>query len=102
QAGIVAAGVDRGSENESEPTGVTSPGYSFGKRLLAMNVPPKSKKMWTQLAHTLEEIAPRGEPNPPSEMITSIVEAIYDDYAKVNFANYQLRREDLDQLAMFA
>ena len=30
------------------------------------------------------------------------MEAIYDDYAKVNFANYQLRREDLDQLAAFA
>ena len=28
-------------------------------------------------------------------MITSIVEAIYDDYAKVNFANYQLRRKTL-------
>jgi DNA helicase-2/ATP-dependent DNA helicase PcrA len=67
-----------------------------------MNVPAKSKKMWAQLAHTLDEIAPGGEPNPPSEMITSIVEAIYDDYAKVNFANYQLRREDLDQLAVFA
>src|SRR5207247_3621995 len=35
-------------------------------------------------------------------MITSVVEAIYDDYAKLNFANYQLRREDLDQLAAFA
>ena len=67
-----------------------------------MHVPAKSKKMWTQLAHTLDEIAPRGEPNPPSEMITSVVEAIYDDYAKVNFPNYQLRREDLDQLAAFA
>jgi DNA helicase-2/ATP-dependent DNA helicase PcrA len=67
-----------------------------------MSVPAKSKKMWTQLAHTLAEIAPGGEPNRPSEMITSIVEAIYDDYAKVNFANYQLRREDLDQLAAFA
>jgi len=98
----VAAGVDRGSEAESTPAGVTAPGYGFGERLLAMNVPTKSKKMWTQLAHTLDEIAPRGEPNPPSEMITSVVEAIYDDYAKVNFANYQLRREDLDQLALFA
>ena len=26
-----------------------------------------------------------GSPNPPAEMITSIVEAIYDDYAKANF-----------------
>jgi len=112
EAGVVAAGGpsavalakedDRGSEGESAPAGVTVPGYSFGERFLAMNVPAKSKKMWTQLAHTLDEIAPGAQPKPPSEMITSIVEAIYDDYAKVNFANYQLRREDLDQLAAFA
>jgi ATP-dependent DNA helicase UvrD/PcrA len=75
---------------------------NFGERLLSMNVPPKSKKAWEQLAHTLDEIAPRGQPNPPSDMIRSVVEAIYDDYAKVNFPNYELRREDLDQLAVFA
>jgi len=104
EAGVVAAGVDRGFEEESAPVEVIpqSRDYKFGERFLAMNVPAKSKKMWTQLAHTLDEIAPGGEPNPPSEMITSVVEAIYDDYAKVNFANYQLRREDLDQLAAFA
>src|SRR4029434_2037780 len=75
---------------------------SWGERLLRMSVSAKSKKLWTQLAHTLDEIAPGGRPNPPSEMITSVREALYDDYAKVNFANYELRREDLDQLAMFA
>ncbi|PYL37193.1 MAG: DNA helicase UvrD, partial [Verrucomicrobia bacterium] len=75
---------------------------SWGERLLAMNVSAKSRKAWTQLAHTLDEIAPAGRPNPPSEMITSVVEAIYDDYAKMNFTNYELRREDLDQLAAFA
>src|SRR5437762_4539764 len=96
--------VEPGSEATSVPAGVipTSRDYSFGERLLAMNVPAKSKKTWEQLAHTLEEIAPGGQPNAPSEMITSIVEAIYDDYAKVNFPNYELRREDLDQLAVFA
>jgi DNA helicase-2/ATP-dependent DNA helicase PcrA len=99
-ANALAGVSDLGPEKESPPAGVSDPGYS--ERLLAMSVPAKSKKMWTQLAHTLDEIAPGGEPNPPSEMITSIVEAIYDDYAKVNFANYQLRREDLDQLAVFA
>jgi len=93
---------DRGSDDAASSAGVRASGYNFGERLLAMNVPAKSKKMWTQLAHTLDEIAPDGQPNPPSEMITSVVEAIYDDYAKVNFANYQLRREDLDQLAAFA
>jgi DNA helicase II / ATP-dependent DNA helicase PcrA len=75
---------------------------SWGERLLAMPVGSKSKKSWEQLAHTLDEIAPGGQPNPPSEMITSIVEAIYDDYAKANFTNYELRREDLNQLAAFA
>jgi len=109
QSGLAVAGIDDpGRQQESDGSGVDdpgyrpAPGYKFGERLLAMNVPAKSKKMWTQLAHTLDEIAPGGEPNPPSEMITSIVEAIYDDYAKANFANYQLRREDLDQLAAFA
>src|SRR6267143_4387872 len=75
---------------------------SWSERLLSMNVSARSKKLWGQLAHTLEEIAPTGKPNPPSEMIASVVEAIYDDYAKVNFTNYELRREDLNQLAAFA
>jgi DNA helicase-2/ATP-dependent DNA helicase PcrA len=75
---------------------------SWSERLLPMTVSAKSKKHWSQLVHTLDEIAPRGQPNPPSEMITSVVEAIYDDYAKVNFTNYELRKEDLTQLAAFA
>jgi DNA helicase-2/ATP-dependent DNA helicase PcrA len=75
---------------------------SWGERLLAMPVGSKSKKSWEQLVHTLDEIAPGGQANPPSEMITSIVEAIYDDYAKATFTNYELRHEDLNQLAAFA
>jgi DNA helicase-2/ATP-dependent DNA helicase PcrA len=75
---------------------------SWSERLLAMSVSAKSKKHCAQLAHTLDEIAPGGQPNPPSEMITSVVEALYDDYAKVNFTNYELRKEDLTQLAAFA
>jgi DNA helicase-2/ATP-dependent DNA helicase PcrA len=103
------AGIDDPDREATSPSaGVIAPGsssdrgYKFGERLRAMNVTARSKKMWEQLAHTLDEIAPGGEPNPPSEMITSVVEAIYDDYAKVNFTNYELRREDLNQLAAFA
>ncbi len=79
-----------------------TPGYNFGERLLALPVPARAKKSWQQLADTLDEIAPQGEPKQPTEMIMSIVEAIYDDYAKANFANYELRKEDLTQLAGFA
>jgi len=100
--GAVAAVADRGPEATSATAGVSDPGYNFGERLLAMKVGARSKKSWEQLAHTLDEIAPTGQPNAPSEMIMSVVEAIYDDYAKLNFTNYELRREDLNQLAAFA
>jgi DNA helicase II / ATP-dependent DNA helicase PcrA len=100
--GTVAGVADPGSQSAEIPAGVSDPGYNFGERFLSMNVTAKSKKSWEQLAHTLDEIAPGSQPNPPSEMITSVVEAIYDDYAKVNFTNYELRREDLNQLAAFA
>jgi DNA helicase-2/ATP-dependent DNA helicase PcrA len=75
---------------------------SWSQRLLPMSVGARAKKSWQQLADTLDEIAPNGEPKQPTEMIMAIVEAIYDDYAKATFANYELRREDLNQLAGFA
>ena len=75
---------------------------SWSGRLLSMTISGRAKKSWEQLAYTLDEIAPEGQPTQPTEMIMSIVEAIYDDYAKANFANYELRKEDLNQLAGFA
>ncbi|HEY3663972.1 MAG TPA: UvrD-helicase domain-containing protein [Chthoniobacterales bacterium] len=75
---------------------------SWSDRLLPMSVGARARRSWQQLADTLDEIAPNGEPKQPTEMIMSIVEAIYDDYAKANFANYDLRKEDLNQLAGFA
>lgn len=108
ETAVVAGIGDPGQNGETaaaSAAGITDPGYSgvnFGELLRAIPVSAKSKKSWDQLAHTLDEIAPGGQPNPPSGMITSIVEAVYDDYAKANFANYELRREDLHQLAAFA
>ncbi len=75
---------------------------SWSERLLPLSVGARAKKSWQQLADTLDEIAPNGQPNQPTEMIMAIVEAVYDDYAKANFANYELRKEDLNQLAGFA
>jgi DNA helicase II / ATP-dependent DNA helicase PcrA len=101
----VASVADRGQGSTTpatEETAAGDHGYSIGERLLKLNVTTRSKKMWEQLAQTLDEIAPNGKPNPPSAMIVSVVEAIYDDYAKANFTNYELRREDLNQLASFA
>jgi DNA helicase-2/ATP-dependent DNA helicase PcrA len=99
----VGAGVaDPGSGAAEISTGMTDPGSNIGERLRPLPVGARSKKSWQQLADTLDEIAPNGQPNQPTEMIMAIVEAIYDDYAKANFSNYELRKEDLNQLAGFA
>ena len=77
-------------------------GVPFGALLMPVKVPAKTRKAWEQLAHTLDEIAPGGKPSLPSEMISSVIEAVYDDYAKAEFSNYDQRREDLNTLANFA
>ncbi len=97
--GKSADGLWNGWEKSLDANGDVS---SWGERLLKLSVSTRARKMWEQLAATLDEMAPQGKPNPPSEMIVSVVEAIYDDYAKANFTNYELRREDLNQLAAFA
>ena len=76
---------------------------SFGDVMRRLEkVPAKARKGWDQLAHTMDEIAPGGKPQPPAEMLASVIEAVYDDYLKENFANYEQRREDLNVLSNYA
>jgi DNA helicase-2/ATP-dependent DNA helicase PcrA len=75
---------------------------SFNKLLLDQKVPAKSRKSWQQLVYTLDEIAPHAQPHPPAEMIGAVLEAVYDDYLKAKFPNYEQRREDLQVLQNYA
>jgi len=75
---------------------------SIKQLLLPLKVPAKAQKAWQQCVHTLDELAPGGRLVPPAQMIHSVMEAIYDDYARTKFPNYDLRREDLNTLANFA
>ena len=70
--------------------------------LIGLKVPNKTIKAWEQLAYTLDELAPGGKLAPPAEMISTVLEAVYDDYILANFPNYEARREDLNTLANFA
>ena len=67
-----------------------------------LKVPAKSAKAWEQVAHTMGELAPAGVPAAPAAMINSVLLALYDDYMKGKFANYEARREDLATLSGFA
>jgi len=71
-------------------------------RLGGLKVPSKAAKFWQQLVHTLTDLVPEGAALPPSTMIESVLFAVYDDYMKTKFANYEARREDLNTLSGFA
>jgi DNA helicase-2/ATP-dependent DNA helicase PcrA len=77
-------------------------GFSFGNVLSGFKVPAKAASAWKQLGHTLEEIAPGGVPVAPLKMLQAVREALYDDYARGEFLDYEARKEDLNTLAQFA
>lgn len=64
--------------------------------------PPKAQKSWDQFVHTMVELASPEGVRSPSVMIETVAFAIYDDYMKTKFANYEARREDINTLSAFA
>jgi len=65
-------------------------------------VPAKAQKTWDQLVHTLAELKPGEQTAAPVTMIESVLFAVYDDYMRSKFANYDARREDLNTLQNYA
>jgi DNA helicase-2/ATP-dependent DNA helicase PcrA len=75
---------------------------SFGEVLRSAKPPARAAKVWEQLAETLDEIAPGRKPVAPDRAIETLMEAVYEDYMKSEFANYENRREDLRTLTGYA
>lgn len=70
--------------------------------LAATKVPAKSQKSWTQFVHTLADLVPDTGPLKPDAMIGCVLFAVYEEYMKEKFPNYDARREDLETLQTFA
>jgi DNA helicase-2/ATP-dependent DNA helicase PcrA len=70
--------------------------------LRGFKVPAKSQKAWDQLLCTLCDLVPEGAPLKPSNMIGCVLFAVYEDFMKENFANFEARRQDLETLQNFA
>ncbi|MGC1481606.1 MAG: ATP-dependent helicase [Chthoniobacterales bacterium] len=64
--------------------------------------PTKSAKGWEQLLHTLEDLMPRDRVVPPWEAIDGVMFALYDEYMKSKFPNYDQRKEDLNTLQNYS
>lgn len=70
--------------------------------LMDVRPPVKAARDWAQFAHTLVELTPEGKSRPPAEMIGIVLEAMYDDFLKEKFSNYDARRDDLGVLTEYA
>ncbi|HVE16648.1 MAG TPA: ATP-dependent helicase [Chthoniobacterales bacterium] len=77
-------------------------GKAITEVLSGYKAPAKSEKSLTQLLLTLSELRAGTTPVPPATMIESVLFAVYDDYMRNKFANYDARREDLNTLQNYA
>ena len=68
----------------------------------AIRPPAKAQEAWRQFVNTMMELAPPTGLLPPATMIESVGYAIYDDYMKIKFANYEARQQDINTLSAFA
>jgi len=73
-----------------------------GVILREFKVPKKAQTHWEQLTYTLDEMVVNGKFNPPTELIYSIIEGLYRDYAASAFDNAELRMQDLEQMQNYA
>jgi DNA helicase-2/ATP-dependent DNA helicase PcrA len=65
-------------------------------------VPKKAAVAWAQLMATVAQLEAADIRKSASRMIELVLEAGYEEYLKERYANYDARKEDLDQLASFA
>lgn len=76
--------------------------FAAGTPLGELDAPLKAKVMWKQWAETHRQIQAPELKDKSSEQIQLVVDAVYEDYMKVKFTNYNARLEDLSQLRAFA
>jgi DNA helicase II / ATP-dependent DNA helicase PcrA len=62
------------------------------------SVPKKAAVNWAQFSATFAQIEAPAVREKPALVLRHVLEAIYEEYAEENFANYSIRLEDIDQL----
>ena len=70
--------------------------------LAPLKVPSKAQKSWNQFVRTLADLVPAEGPMKPAKIISCVLFAIYEDYMKEKFPNYDARHEDLVTLQDYA
>jgi DNA helicase-2/ATP-dependent DNA helicase PcrA len=68
----------------------------------AKSIPAKAANAWAQFVATISQLEDATVRQSAAKMLRLVIDAGYDDYLKETYANYRLRLEDLEQLAIFA
>jgi DNA helicase-2/ATP-dependent DNA helicase PcrA len=68
----------------------------------AKMVSKKTTVAWAQFATTFAQIEAPDVRNKPAVVLNLVLEAMYEEYAEDNFANYSIRLDEIDQLINFA
>ncbi len=68
----------------------------------AKSIPAKAATAWAQFVATISQLEDPSARQSAAKMLRLVIDAGYDDYLKETYANYRLRLEDLEQLAIFA
>jgi DNA helicase-2/ATP-dependent DNA helicase PcrA len=62
------------------------------------SVPKKAAVGWAQFVATFSQMEAPEVREKPARVLKLVLEAIYEEYAEENFANYNVRLEDIEQL----
>jgi DNA helicase-2/ATP-dependent DNA helicase PcrA len=73
-----------------------------GAEFASLEPPAKAAAPWKQWVETHAQISAPELRGRASEQIQTVIDAIYEDYMKTKFPNFQSRLEDLGQLRAFA
>src|ERR1700677_1623779 len=73
-----------------------------GAEFASLEPPAKAAAPWKQWVETHKQISAPELRGRASEQIKTVIDAIYEDYMKTKFPNFQSRLEDLGQLRAFA
>ncbi len=86
---------------ESAPTSAIRP-LASALQACAKSIPAKAATAWAQFVATISQLEDATVRQSAAKMLRLVIDAGYDDYLKETYANYRLRLEDLEHLAVFA
>jgi DNA helicase-2/ATP-dependent DNA helicase PcrA len=69
---------------------------------IAKSIPKKAETAWAQFAVTISQLEAEDVRKQPAGMIELVIDAGYEEYLKLNYANWRSRLDDIEQLGNFA